>query len=575
MEKRQHKKGLGILFKILAIVVLSLVFLAAVLTFQAARSLRAGMQEETKQGLRDLSGAVKVTYEGISTEPYSLADNGDLMKGDINVTQRTDIIDTFIVGSHVDITLFWGDTRKATTLIDKTTGERIVGTKADEKVCTAVLVKGEEYFVTGIPVNGDNYYGYYEPITDPNGEVVGMIFAGKSTSLIDEEIASRVRQFVITAIIILLVVVGVASVVIYRISSVIKVGADEVKKLADGDLNAHLPAKYEKRGDEIGAMAVAINTLSDELRQIIGSIKETAASVHKAGEEMEDAAVHTSSNADDISHAVEDIAKGAVSQAEDIENATSQVANMGNLIEKITNEMNEMNRSSGEMQEQGEQSVEIVNELSNANDKTVAAIRRIDEQVRNTDESVSKIREAVTLISSIADETNLLSLNASIEAARAGESGRGFAVVASQIQKLAEESNSSAVQIEEIITNLSEESRTSMKLMEDIQAIMSEQQQKLKATKQKFEQVNTGINVSKSQTETVAGMAKDCDDSRVLVVDVISDLSAISEENAASSEETNASMEELNATINILAGQAKGLKVLSDQLKEEIAFFKL
>lgn len=575
IKRHIHKMGMSITLKLTIIVIAALLVLTTILTVEAGRSLRQGMQEEAFGGLQDLAIAVNAAYQGISPDDFTLNEEGDLMKGGLNVTEDTALIDSFTDGGDSDITIFYGDTRKATTLIDSASGERIVGTKASDNVIESVINKGENFSSTSLVINGEKYYAYYMPITGNDGSVDGMVFTGKPSEDIDRLIQKHLVQMAGMSAVVLLLAAIIAAIVVRIIVTAIRSAEEELAKLADGDLNASLPEKYEKRHDEVGAMAVAVNNLSMELRTIIGSIKKSAEQVQAAGNEMETAATHTSANADDISRAVEDISKGAVSQAEDIEHATGQVSNMGDLIEQITQEMVELSSRAVEMKQQGEDSVNIVSNLSEANDRTVEAITRIGEQIRTTDESVSKIRESVTMIASIADETNLLSLNASIEAARAGESGRGFAVVASEIQKLAEESNSSAIHIEEVIAKLSEESETSMRLMDEVQHIMAEQQQKLKDTRLKFEQVNSGIALAKDKTQNVTGMAQNCDESRVKVVDVISNLSAISEENAASSEETNASMEELNATINILAEHAKSLKRLSDDLNEEVSFFKM
>lgn len=575
MEKKQHKKTTSVTQKLLAVVIFNLALLAIVLTTWAGNSMKAGMQKQALEGLKDLANSVNAAYNGIDSADFSLNQEGDLIKGQINVTENTELIDSFTEGSVSDVTIFYGDTRKATSLLDSTTKQRITNTKASDEVIEAVLNNGEEYSSVSLTINDTPYYAYYIPLRDSEGAVYGMIFAGKPATEINSTISSRVTNMIVISVVLLVLAGAMAAAIVMKIVSALTAAEREIGRLADGDLSAALPEKYEKRGDEIGAMAVAINNLVVELRSILSGIKQSAEQVMLAGDEMEAAASQTSANADDISHAVEDISKGAVSQAEEIESATGQVANMGDLIEEIKQNMVDMSSSAVEMKHQGEESVGIVNELTSANDKTVEAIHRIGEQVKTTDESVNKIRESVSIIASIADETNLLSLNASIEAARAGESGRGFAVVASEIQKLAEESNSSAVQIEEIISKLSDESEQSMKLMDEIQEIMTEQQRKLKDTRNMFEQVNHGIAVSRNQTENVTGMTKECDDSRVKVVDVISSLSAISEQNAASSEETNASMEELNATINILANQAKTLKELSEQLHQEVDFFKL
>jgi methyl-accepting chemotaxis protein len=214
-------------------------------------------------------------------------------------------------------------------------------------------------------------------------------------------------------------------------------------------------------------------------------------------------------------------------------------------------------------------------ELSESNDRTTVAINRIGDQIRLTNASIEKIGAAATLITSIADQTSLLSLNASIESARAGEAGKGFAVVAGEIQKLAVQSDEAAAEIQQIIDTLLAESEQTMVVMKEAEELIAEQQEKLNDTKTRFNEVSDGINVSREDTNVIRTNASSCDNARAQVVDVIANLSAISQENAASAEETTASMEELNATINMLAEAAGNLKVLSEELNEEMNFFQL
>ena len=213
--------------------------------------------------------------------------------------------------------------------------------------------------------------------------------------------------------------------------------------------------------------------------------------------------------------------------------------------------------------------------MSESNDKTTDAMEKIGAQIHATNASVQTIRQAVELITAIATETNLLSLNASIEAARAGEHGRGFAVVASEIQKLAEQSNNSAAQIEKVIDQLLVDSENTVAVMDQVNEIVAEQQEKLTETREKFAKVIEGVNSSREETRTIKDQTGMCDTARGKVEMVIQNLSAISEENAASTQETTASMEELNATINLLADAAKELKGIAVELDEDMKFFQI
>lgn len=213
-----------------------------------------------------------------------------------------------------------------------------------------------------------------------------------------------------------------------------------------------------------------------------------------------------------------------------------------------------------------------------ASNKTMEIYNSVKEKAEKAIEgskAVEKINELTGTIMEISSQTGLLALNASIEAARAGEAGKGFAVVASEIQKLSSQSDSTASKIQEIITDLQNDSKETLEVMRSTEVLVREQYEKLAATKERFKEVGNGINVSKHGTDVIKGNAEVCDSSRVTVVDVISNLSAISEENAASTQQTTSSMQELNATINILAETAAKVKEVSDQLNEDMKYFKM
>ena len=406
------------------------------------------------------------------------------------------------------------------------------------------------------------------------GEIAGEYAEYKNTEL-QNEIKKTLLMSVVVA------VIATVLCVIYGVTTALKIAKatnnikDTISKLAQGDLTTDVDEKILKRGDEIGDMARGTDGFIKTLREIVGRIQKSATSVLSSGDDLESMASQSSQTADDIAHAVDDVSKGAVSQAEDIENATMRVNEMGTIIETIVDNVAALNGTSADMQDAGNQAAAIMQELSESNNKTVEAVMGVARNVEATDESVQKIQDAVQLISNVASQTNLLSLNASIEAARASEAGRGFAVVASEIQTLSEESNSSAQRISEIVKGLSDDSKASMSMMEEVKRRLSEQSEKLEQTMQTFQNVTGGIVTSREGAENINEEAQGCDRSRNRVVDIISNLSAISEENAASTQQTTASMQELNATIALLAESAKNLKGLAEGMNEACEFFKL
>lgn len=335
----------------------------------------------------------------------------------------------------------------------------------------------------------------------------------------------------------------------------------------------NLQASLNRRKDETGVMAKAIDTLRKELADVIRSITGQSVELHDASNAMNNSAYETSQSVDQVEKAINEIAQGATSQAQETQTATENVILMGNMIEETNNEVEKLRNNARSMRDSGDKALNILAELNNINQKTKEAIQTIYEQTNMTNESALKIKEATDIITDIAEETNLLSLNASIEAARAGEQGRGFAVVASQIQKLAEQSNDSARQIADIINLLITDSEKTVETMEDVKAVIEQQNEHVINTGKAFMEVKTGIDSSVESVREITAKTKQLDDARVKVVDVVQNLTAIAEENAASTEETSASASEVGAIMGTISDNAQQLNTIADELKNSIKQF--
>ncbi len=548
----------------LAVAVISLIFSIA--------SLKNGMETEALGGLEMLAVAVGGGYSDIPGD-YTLDAEGNLWKGEQNLTVQMENLDKYTEGQAADVTLCYGKTRKLTSLKDAN-GKRIVDTDISDEVWKTVSAD-KIYETTSIKINGQNYCACYVPLKNADGSIIGCIFAGQPSA----EISAFINSIIIRMVLIILLTVAIAAVIalLYarNMAGILVTVGKHLTRLSEGDLNITIRDKSLKRGDEIGDMARALKALVEKLRDIVENLKASADTLFRSGNELDEMAGQSSAAADEISRAVEDISKGAVSQAEEIESATREISNMGDVIENIVHNVGDLTDTSDNMNSAGAASTRTMNELSASNDRTVAAITRIADQIYLTNNSVEKIGSAASLITAIADQTSLLSLNASIESARAGEAGRGFAVVADEISKLAAQSEEAADGIQKIINTLQEESAETMRVMAEAQESIREQQQKLDDTKSRFDDVSRGITISREGTNVIRTNADSCDQSRGQVIDVITNLSAISEENAASAQETTASMQELNAGINMLADSAGNLRELSVELNKQMEFFKL
>ncbi|WP_455716601.1 methyl-accepting chemotaxis protein, partial [Anaerosporobacter sp.] len=395
-------------------------------------------------------------------------------------------------------------------------------------------------------------------------------------SAINKDMKS-VQSQVTTLILVVLAVTAISIVVItFFIGKGIRSSIVGFKKLLAQITEGNIDVRADvRKNDEFSQFGKSLNMFLDRLSEVVGSLQKVSQTLIQSGEVMEERANQTYGVADTITSALNDISQGAAAQAEDVNISSGEISVMGDNINQIIEKVNHLSQTAVEMKEKGDESVDVMQELGESNQRTTTAFDKIATQIKVTDDSVHQIRDAINLITSIAEQTNLLSLNASIEAARAGEAGKGFAVVATEIQKLAEQCNSSAKIIDDIITELTKESQTTVQYVEQITAIVEEQKEKLQETNKRFLEVSAGIQSSSESMKDIIAQANDCNTSREKTIEVITNLSAISEENAASTEQTNSSMQELNEATKVLADTASELKELSVELQKDLSYFKV
>lgn len=376
------------------------------------------------------------------------------------------------------------------------------------------------------------------------------------------------------AVLIVVVIAGTA-VATFIIKPVNQIATLTIK-LSDMDFTEDvLHSKLASRKDEIGNMGRALEHLVYSLKQVVNDIKERSNELMNAADSLNSDANETSTTMEQVESAVNDIAQGATSQADETQQATENIVSMGNMIEDTNNEVNKLLTFTTSMKDTTRQAQDILAELKQVNNKAEEYIDIIAEQTNTTNESALKISEATKLITSIAEETNLLSLNASIEAARAGEQGRGFGVVAAEIQKLAEQSNESAQRIEDIIRELLLDSEKAVETMYSVKEIIRTQSDHVEQTETAFGELTDDMSRSIDGINNIAQKTSMLDEARANVVDIVQNLTAIAEENAAGTEETSASTAEVTNIVEDISEKSNTLRGVAKQLDEEMNIFKI
>lgn len=559
--------------RMLLLALVPMLAICIMITMFSTKSLQSGLEEEIKKSLQIVATSLDETYSNLYEGDYKQDQVGRVTKGEVLITGDNKLIDALKERTGFEMTLYFNNMRLITT-VKREKGGRSTGTRLDKEIAEQIN-KGESVFVENADIEGHTYYAYYQPLLNADGAVAGAIGVAKESEDVQANIKGQTTKIIIMSV----VLMGVVSIIIVLLASKMVSVMEETRKflgqIVKGELSTNVNKKITKRNDELGDIYNISIQLQNELRRIVSDIKKSSSDLITSADQLTNMAINTRGTVDVVYQSLEEITKGSATQADETGVAKHNVDRIGEQITYITDEVDALTRHAEQMSDAEKASEVIIGELNASNEEASTSVTKIAEQINTLHDSIASIQSAITMIQNIADETDLLSLNASIEAARAGDAGRGFAVVAQQISKLAEQSNTTAEEVEEIIAEIISESNRMVEVMEEVKVKMDQQQQKLDETMEKSNAVAVGVSNSLDNIENIRGKVSVLSDSGDAIQDVVHNLASISEQNEASTTSTMNSAHGMSDTMNSLEVSSENLRQLAGKLDEALAIFKM
>lgn len=346
-----------------------------------------------------------------------------------------------------------------------------------------------------------------------------------------------------------------------------------MRRLSEGDFSKQ--ENNIKSNDELGRLAIALDNMRDEVAQVLNKVKYSAENLNSAVEHMSVTTNQSAQVSNQIAMSITDVAESSMKELDAVNSTNEEIDkfkyNVDNMSDVVQNAVEKGRKTSDVAADGGVKLKKAIEQIQ----RIEAATARSTKVVDSLGEQSMEIGKIVKTISEIAEQTNLLALNAAIEAARAGEAGRGFAVVADEVRKLAISSQEAAMDISNIITEIQSNTKLAVQEIESGNKEVVAGTKSIESTEEAFGSIISMVQDVSAQLENIAKVVSEMANSGNVIAKNISTVRESSKKNAEEAENVSAASEEQSAAVNGLSDASSKLADLAAELSSNVDKFKL